>query len=314
MKSEPPSPSFVPKLTRLALTLILLGWVITRVGLTQILNALQGADLRFILISMLIYQLGVTIRSIRWWFLLRGASVHVSFLYILGLVYSSEFFIGALPTNYAGDLVRVIEFQSNTSKVLTAGTVVLDRVLGLIGLLSVALTALALGHQELPSEIAAGVAILAVSILAVAILFLQGSILNRLVSILPDTLSTIRENWLTPFLHAITNIDLGRLLLAIALSALNTLMTIFNHYMVAIAVGIQVGMGLFFIFSPTVNLSLTLPTISGLGLREIGYQILLEPFGVGANVAVALGIGAYISRLSASLIGGSYYFLSNLKR
>lgn len=306
--------SLFPKIARLALTLILLGWVVGRVGFTQLLDTLQGADIRIILLSMLIYQCGVALRSARWWMLLRGVSLHVEYRYVLGLVYISEFFIGTLPTNYAGDLVRIIEFRSSGSKVVTAGTVVLDRVLGLIGMLVVALIALALGYQLLPPETALGVALIAILTMALAITVLQGSILNFLVNSLPDFLSTVRDNWLLPFAHVITGIEIYRLLLSVALSALNTLLTVLNHYMVAIAVGIKVGIDLFFIFSPTVNLSVMLPTISGLGLREIGYQILLDPFGVSANVAVALGIGVYISRLSASLIGGVHYFLTNLKQ
>jgi uncharacterized protein (TIRG00374 family) len=284
------------------------------VGLTQILDTFRGTDLRFILISMLIFQCGVALRSARWWMLLRGASIHVDYRYVLGLVYISELFIGTLPTNYAGDLVRIIEFKSGGSKGVIAGTVVLDRVLGLIGLLSVALTALAFGYQNLPPDTALGIALLATSIMVVAIILVQGSMVIRLVSVLPDILAKFHDNWLKPFTQAMTGLDSRPLILAIALSAVNTLLTTFNHFMVAIAVGIQVGIGLFFIVSPTVNLSLILPTISGLGLREIGYQFLLEPHGVAASVAVALGIGVYISRLSASLIGGLYYLLSDLKR
>jgi uncharacterized protein (TIRG00374 family) len=304
----------IPKIIRLTLTLILLGWVVGRVGFTQILDTIQDADVSFILLSMLIYQCGVALRSARWWMLLRGASIDVGYRYVLGLVYSSEFFMGTLPTNYAGDLVRIIEFKSGASKVVTAGTVVLDRVLGLIGLLAVALTAMAFRYRSLPPETALGITLIALSILATAILILQGSIVNRLINTLPVLLAKLRDNWLKPFAHVITEMEIRRLSFAVALSALNTLLTVLNHFMVATAVGIQVGIGIFFIFSPTVNLSLILPTLSGLGVREIGYQFLLEPFGVSANIAVALGIGVYLSRLSASLIGGLHYALSNLKR
>jgi uncharacterized protein (TIRG00374 family) len=311
---DTPKRNLAPKLIRLALTAIVLGWVISRVGLAQVVDTLRDADLLPIFVSMLVFQAGVALRSLRWWMLLQGGSIHVSYRYVLGLVYVSEFFLGALPANYAGDLVRIIEFKNGNSNVVTAGTVILDRIIGLIGLISVVLIALAVGYQKLPADIALSLALISLSILFFSMVILQGSIVNRLVRALPDLFSRIRADWLTPLTHALIDADRGRLLLAFALSMLNTVLTVFNHYMVALAVGVQVGIGLFFVFSPTVNLSLMLPTISGLGLREVGYQILLEPFGVSASVAVALGIGVYISRLSASLIGGLYYTLLNLRR
>ncbi len=309
-----PKRNLAPKLFRLALTGFLLGWVISRVGLKQIVDTLRGADLRFILISMLVFQVGVGLRSFRWWLLLRGSSFQVSYRYVLGLMYITELYIGATPTSYAGDLVRILEFKKGKSKVVTAGIVLLDRMLGLAGMVSLALIALALGSQLLPIELTLSLTAIALSILLSTIVILQGSFVHRLIALVPARFSRARENWLMPFTQALTGAKKAHMLLAFALSMLNTVTTVLNHYLVAVGVGIKLGIGLFFIFSPIVNLSLMLPTISGLGLREVGYQILLGPFDVPANVAIALGIGVYLSRLSASLIGGVYYLLWNLRR
>jgi len=299
---------------RISLTAVLLLWIISRVGIEQLLDALGGAELRFIFYSMFIYQAGVALRSFRWWMLLQGAAIRASYSYVLGLVYISEFYLSAIPASFAGDLARIVEFNRGSSKIVTAGIVLLDRVLGLTGLLILALFALAFGYQQLSIEIASILAVIAFSILLVIALLLQGAVVRRLIAAIPDRLSRIRDNWMTPFTRALTGASKSNLIFAIIISMLNSVLTVINHYLVAIAVGIQLGIGLFFVFSPMVNLSLILPTISGLGLREIGYQILLDPFGVSANVAVALGLGVYLSRLSASIIGGIYYLYWNVRR
>lgn len=309
-----PKPNLAPKLFRLAITGILLFWVINRVGFDQVIDALQGADLLFIGISMLVFQVGVGLRSFRWWLLLRGSFFQVSYRYVLGLMYITELYIGASPISYVGDMVRILEFKKGNSKVVTAGIVLLDRMLGLAGMVSLALIALAMGSQLLPVELTLSLTAIALLILMSAIVILQGSVGRRLIALFPDRFSRARENWLMPFTQALTGAKKAHMLLAFALSMLNTATTVFNHYLVALGVGIKLGIGLFFIFSPIVNLSLLLPTISGLGIREVGYQILLEPFDVSADIAVALGIGVYLSRLSASLIGGAYYLLWNLRR
>lgn len=312
--NKSPTRNLAPKLIRLALTVIVLGWVISRVSLTQVIDALRGADHRLILLSMLIFQAGVALRSARWWMLLQGASIRVRYSYVLGLMYVSELFIGAVPISLVGDLARIIEFKRGGSRTITAGIVILDRVLGLTGMLTLVLVALAVGHQQLSHEIAVALAVIALFLLLVIALLLHGSMLRWLIRFIPNRFSWMRENWIVPFTQALTGSGKRDLNSGIILSILNTALTVINHYLVALAVGIQLGIGLFFVFSPTVNLSLMLPTISGLGLRELGYQILLEPFGVSASVAIALGIGVYISRLSASLIGGAYYLLWNLRR
>jgi hypothetical protein len=312
--SEATKRNISPQIIRLAITGILLFWVINRVGFDQVFDALQGADFRFIGISILVFQVGVGLRSFRWWLLLRGSSFQVGYRYVLGLMYITELYLGATPTSYAGDLVRILEFKKGNSKVVTAGIVVLDRMLGLAGMVSLALIALAMGSQQLPVELTLSLTAIALSILMSTIVILQGSIIHRLIALFPVRFSRARENWLMPFTQALTGAKKAHMLLAFTLSILNTVITIFNHYLVAVGVGIKLGIGLFFIFSPIVNLSLMLPTISGLGLREVGYQILLGPFDVSANIAIALGIGVYLSRLSASLIGGVYYLLWNLRR
>lgn len=305
--------NFASKLFRISIPVILLSWIIARVGPNQVVADLRTADLQLGILSMAIFQFGVTLRAFRWWILLRGASIYEPFGNILGLTYVSELFIGAFPFSFSGDLVRIIEFKHRGSRVVTAGVVILDRLLGLMGLLLVALGALVIGYGQLPGEFVVIIAGGAILMLLAILLILQGSILHWLITLVPKRFSTIGERWFTPLAQAVTGASWRDISSAIILSIINTAFIVLNHYLVALAVGIYLGIGLFFIFSPAVNLSVILPTISGLGVREIGYQLLLEPYSVPASTAVALGIGVYISRLSASLIGGVYYLLKNLR-
>ena len=52
--------SLTHRLIRLALAVIVLGWVIGRVGVGQVLEALRHADLSSIQVSMLIFHTGVS--------------------------------------------------------------------------------------------------------------------------------------------------------------------------------------------------------------------------------------------------------------
>jgi len=292
----------------------LLLWVFNRVGFTEVIEILREADLRLLGFSMLIFQAGVAVRAYRWWLLLHGMSIGVSYGSVAGLVYIGEFFNGVLPTPLSGDVIRILEFPNKESKATTAGIVFLDRALGLAGLLIVAFAAILYGFKSLEAKTAAVLfAITGVGLLLLTIV-LRGNVLPGLLALLPKTYREALHGWAQPFIEALSGSPLARLRVAIALSIFNTMLSVANHFMVAAAVGIQLAIGLFFIFAPVVNLSLLLPTISGLGLRELGYSVLLTPFEIPSETAVALGIGVFLSRLSASLIGGIVYLIWNIRR
>jgi uncharacterized membrane protein YbhN (UPF0104 family) len=302
------------KILRGVLTVLLLGWILSRVGFGKVFHQLRGAKLGLIGLSMLVFQIGVITRGLRWWILLRGSAINTSLGYILGLTYVGEFFSGALPLGYAGDVVRALEFRGQSSGPLSAGIVLLDRMLGLMTLMTVALVALGLGHSLLPQTTALVLAAISLSGIAAAGIILHGDLPRRLGNFLPKSLSLAGDGIVSRFYEALTGCAPASMRLALLLSLLNTFLTVSNQYLVALAVGITLNMGPFFIITPIVNLSLLLPTFGGLGFREAGYQILLSQLSVPGQVAVALGIGVFVSRLSAPLLGGIYYLLWNTRR
>ncbi|NIM96450.1 MAG: hypothetical protein GTO18_22345 [Anaerolineales bacterium] len=301
-------------LLRIAVTVLLLSWILFRAGASEVLNTLRQVDLWFLILSMLAFQLGVIIRGIRWWILRRGSGVEAQLGQTLGLTYSGEFFSGALPTGYAGDVLRVVESDDENSKAISAGVVLLDRMLGLSGMMLVALIALMIGYKLLPQK--TFLVLLAIALLGLILIFLilHGRLVRWFCGYLPSRIPPTGEGWLGDLYQTLTGCTPSSIRIAIALSVFNTSLTALNHFLVALAVGIGLSLGLFFIFAPIVNLSLLFPTIGGLGLREAGYQALLEPMGVPAGIAVALGIGVFVSRLSGALVGGIYYLIWSLRR
>jgi uncharacterized protein (TIRG00374 family) len=288
-------------LLRIVFSLILLLLIFSQVDLANVLSVLRSADLSLIALSIVSLQISALIRTYRWWLLIPQ---RVPFRHALRLVYMGEFISGALPTGYAGDIARIVEFEGNIPKATTAGVVLLDRILGFTGLLIVALLATIVGYRSLPSE--AAIAVLTISSLGliIVVITLQGGVTVRLMRLLPKRFREVGDRWLVPFNEGVSGRDISELIIAIALSILNTVFSVVTHYTVALSVGVSLGIGLFFIFAPVVNLSLLLPTLNGLGLREIGYQLLLTPHAVLPSIAVALGIGLFVSRLSTTIIGG----------
>jgi len=302
------------RVLRVVVTVALLYWVLRQVSPRQVVDTLGGANLRLLGLALVLFQGGIVLRAARWWVLLRGSGVHASPRQVLELQYISQFFNVSLPTGFAGDVVRTVELESGDSKAGTAGIVVLDRTLGFSTLFGIALISLALGHRLLDDPNTTRV-LTAVSLggLAAVVVVLQGNLVRRLTRFLPQSLSLEGDGILARLYGALTGCSRSYLVIATAVSALSTVLTIVVHYLIGRSVGIEVGIGVFFIVTPIVSISLLVPTIGGLGLVA-GYQVVLPALGVPGGVAVALGFGVYIARLSAGVLGGLYNLLWSSRR
>jgi uncharacterized protein (TIRG00374 family) len=302
------------RLLRIVITVGLLAWLLNKVGIGRVLGILSQADLSVFALALILFQIGVVLRTVRWWALLRGSNVDAPFGPVLGLQYSSWLFNVALPTGFAGDVMRALEFEGADSKTTVTGIVILDRILGFATLFVVALVALVLGRDLLdPTTTLVLTIVTIVGLVGVAIA-LQGNLVRRLTRFLPERLSLAGEGWLARLYGALTGCSRLGIALALVISVLSTCLTNIIHYLIGRSLGIEVGLGVFFIVTPILTLTLLVPAIGGLGPREAGYQFLLAPLGVPGAMAVALGFGVYIVRASAALLGGLYYLFWSSRR
>ncbi len=96
---------------------------------------------------------------------------------------------------------------------------------------------------------------------------------------------------------------------ALLLSAMGQSLSILVLYLFAIAIGADPSVWLyFFLLIPVVHLISMLPSLNGLGIREMGYVYFLKNY-VGSDRAAGLGILWLGLMLLLSLIGGVIYFL-----
>jgi uncharacterized membrane protein YbhN (UPF0104 family) len=123
---------------RLAGTLVTAGlliYLVTRLGWREILSAvLEIETWRFGLavILILISRLAV---SGRWYSLLQGAKVGIPFSRSVQITFAGLFAGNFLPTTVGGDVVRIAgAIQSGCDEALSVASVVVDRVVGLLGM------------------------------------------------------------------------------------------------------------------------------------------------------------------------------------
>jgi uncharacterized membrane protein YbhN (UPF0104 family) len=254
----------------------------------------------------------------RWWLLLKGHGFEVPLGQIFFVTYAGAFFNNFLPGSVGGDLTKAILASSGEArKAAVAGTVILDRIIGLsvmilLGAVSL-LPELAFywspqGDRRLVYLI---YGMLGAMVIGYTVYFspsfraLVGMLpFKKVVAELDDVFRSARQKKLLVTKAAV---------LSLAAQATGILV-IFG---LAQAMGIP-GLKLvkFFIFEPIIFIVTALPiSVGGWGVQEYVYQRLFGDFGgMDPNHAIALSILYKLTLILASIPGGLLFALGAARR
>lgn len=256
--------------------------------------------------------------SARWWLLLKGHGFAAPFRQIFFVTYAGTFFNNFLPGSVGGDLTKAILASSGESrKAAIAGTVILDRVVGLSVMIF-------LGAASLTTEVGfywspAGdrrlvyliYGLLGAMVLGYLVYFSPPS--RRLLGVLPFKRTVIELD------EVFRSARERKALVAKAagLSMLAQVSGILVIYGLACAMGIpNIAVVKFFIFEPIIFIVTALPiSVGGWGVQEYVYQRLFGDFGgMDPNHAIALSILYKLSLILVSIPGGLLFALGATRR
>jgi len=121
-------------LSQIALSVILLVWLLSRVGLGEVVATLSRINWYWYGLAFLLFQLNVVIRAFRWYVLLRALNDEPRFGYLVYLYYLGFFANNFIPSGFGGDLVKVVTLrQSHGHGSEALSSVLMERVTGLVG-------------------------------------------------------------------------------------------------------------------------------------------------------------------------------------
>lgn len=297
---------------QVAFSLILLSYLIYRVGPAQIVASLAEINPVWYALALALFMFNVMLKAIRWFILLRALDDRPSFPYLLYLYFVGYFFNNFIPTGFGGDVVKVISLRQNYGRGTDAlSSVVMDRLTGLLGSSLIALTALTWNLLSPSMHIAVPPALLWVAFL-ISISVPAGFLFLRytepfiwLTRVLPFTRPVTGNEKLRRLTATIRRYPPRTLLQSLLISLPFTLNLILVQYTVARALNVDVALPLFALFVPIIAIVNLLPiSFNGLGTREGVYLLLFVPAGILQNQAVAMSLAYYFLRVSAGLVGG----------
>ncbi|MBL7201811.1 MAG: flippase-like domain-containing protein [Anaerolineae bacterium] len=248
---------------------------------------------------------GVALRAVRWLALLRALDIRVPLGRLVRLYFVGTFFNIFLLSGFGGDAIRMMELARHSKRTPEAiGTVLVDRATGLWVLFVLALLALPFGSAGIPRETVLLIA--AVSVVGVVGGWLAMG--TRLIPWLGSRVKLPGQAKLERFYRAVGGCGYVALGQACGISLAFNLLNITVNYLIARGFNVDLPYGLFFLFTPLVSLSLMLPSVGGLGVREETFRLVYGTVGVPDSTAVAMSLSNYgLQTLLPGLIGAVLY-------
>jgi uncharacterized membrane protein YbhN (UPF0104 family) len=290
--------------------LVFLFW---KIGLGETLAALRHADLRYWMAAFLLFLVSLVIRAYRWLVLIRGLNLGVPFGHLLRLYFVGVFFNAFLPSSFGGDVVRALELTQDADSSAAVGTVLLDRMTGLLVLFVMGLAMLPFHTALMESWLVGLLLTVAGGGLVVGALILEGRFLRRLTEHLPAALSLVGQGPLAKVYAAITGCGWRAVLKALEISIIFNVVNVLVNWLCGQTVGAGIGLGYFFVVTSLLSVSGLIPSIGGWGIREAVSTAIFVPVGIDENVAAAIGVALGGVNLATGLVGGILYGLEGLR-
>ena len=297
-------------IVKILITVAILALIATKIDVTTVIKVVRNMSPEFLIFALIMQLLSAALASYRWYLIMRRLQFGLGPLFYLKSYLKGSFFNQALPGGIGGDAYRVVECSSlgNGKKAAFYG-VLLDRILGLIGLLLLNLLANIAHPGLLPVAIFHLLNIIALGGIAAVIVFAMLGKVDR-----------FANYKLTRHLHEISA-NLRRVYHDPRAIALHSVISVLIHfismlavYFIGIGVGLNYGLLTFLVLVPPVMLLTIAPiSLAGWGVREGGMIGLFMLIGADEALVLSMSVLYGLVLLAAS-IPGLYLFLMSRQK
>ena len=298
---------------KLSITAFALFLVFQNVDLAEIWQKIKVADPFWVLVAFLLVNGSLVVRAYRWQILLLGLHAKVRFSRLVELYFASNFFNSVLPSGVTGDVVRIVEVAQDVPNNVAAGTVIVDRATGLMALFMLALLSLPFRPANFPTFWLVQIVAICVIGLVGGFTVFQGSLMRKFGRFVPQSLQSA---WLKVdnVLLAVQEIGWSAIWKAMGISIIFNLMQIAWWWSAGKALGYDVSLNYYFLIVPIMSLAILLPSIGGLGIRELFATLLFTGAGLSPEESTALSLLVFAIERISGLLGAPVYIFSTIRR
>ena len=299
---------------KIAITVGGLIYVLTEVSFAEVQAELVGIRWSWAILALVMVVGSLVVRAYRWYLLLQGLGVTIQFKRLVELYFVGSFFNSFLPSGFGGDVVRVLEAAQNVPANVAAGTVIVDRLTGLLMLFAMALIALPFRPDSFPPDLTWQITVVSLIGLVAGFLLLDGRLIQRWGRWLPGKLSvTDPDKPLAKLLQAVHGCGWPAIIKALGVSVLFNFILSGWWLVSGWSIGYDVPFTHYLLVVPILSVLLLIPSIGGLGVRETVAPILFASAGLTFAEAATLSILNFLLLRVSGLFGGPVYIASLLR-
>tara|TARA_B100000767_G_C19750321_1_gene530514 strand:+ start:1322 stop:2272 length:951 start_codon:yes stop_codon:yes gene_type:complete len=297
---------------KILVTTFLFVLIFDKVDINSTIMILKTIAPSFFIIALLVMIVEVLIANFRWKIVLKQLGSNISFYKALRYLWIGVFFNQALPSSIGGDAVRGYYLCKNENYSFSEATigVLLDRVMGLLGLVLLVILTIPLIFESTITLLTKW------TILSIIFFALIAIILSLIIDLIPNKFSQLKiVNGLVKFSTQGREILFSYYgLLAITLSIIIHLTFVFAAWLLAYGMGLNIPFIGMLLIVPITNLLIALPiSIAGWGIREGLFITGLGYLNVSSDAALALSILYGLLMLFVSLPGFVDWFIQKPK-
>lgn len=304
---------YLSTIIKIGVTVLGLAVVLTRFDARAIGLVISNADLGWLVVGFLLFNAGVVLRAYRWQILVRSLHADVPFKRLVELYFVGGFFNVFLPSGFGGDVVRILELAQDVPAGLAAGTVIIDRLTGLMMLFALALLALPFRPDGFPPQLLWIIAIICAGGLVGGFILLEGTVLRKFEHVLPPRLLNAGNAFIPKLTEAIDQCGWRALFGAMGVSILFNLLQSAWWTTTAWSLGLDIPYLYMLLVVPILSLVMLIPSIGGLGVRELIAPLLFAPAGLTPEEAIALTLLVFALERLSGLLGGPLYIYTTLR-
>ena len=297
-------------MARVLISAGLLALLIYRTGIVAIGEILAGVILLLFLLAVIVENMGVALSAKKWQMLLESRGIQLSYRESLSYYYIGSFFNTMMPSSVGGDIIKSYKLGKKTDSVGAFSSSIMDRMTGLLAVVSIASVAVVISYGILPrAALLAAVAVIS-GFAGTVVILMKTSLVERFTTLVFSRWATIHA-FLMKVISSVKGYrDKKLILAAMVISFLYHIMLILNNYLLSLALGMNIDIRYFFIFIPIAEILVSLPvSIQGFGVREGSYALLFSSIGAEYAAAFSLGFLDQIVKVITSMIGGVVYVI-----
>jgi uncharacterized membrane protein YbhN (UPF0104 family) len=312
----PQSKSLLLSLIKAAVSVALLGFLLTRVDAARLWGAARSASLPWLAIALALYYVMIAVSAWRWGVLLEAQGLLFPLRRLMSSFFVATFFNNFLPSNIGGDVIRIADTApAAKSRTLATTVVLIDRGMGLLGLVLLAATGATVAVKLRPTDLGplspsllwAGFGVAAA--LAAPALLAPKAFIRML-----QPLRVLHAEWIDARLarltDALTRFRETPTALASCFAGAIIVQAVLVGFYVAVArsMRIPVGFAELALVVPISFVVQMLPiSMNGFGVREATFAFYFTRFGLPIESGVLVSfVGAAVIMLF-SLSGGAIY-------